>query len=253
MVLGLLAQENQGLASYASVCKEWQAVIEKKNFARLKLRVSCLDDFEHMISRQRDLVKHLWLNIELRPYTCRSCESIESGSWSSSNDTIVSRAIMKLFSILSTWNPANDGLTLELSAQSPSDSKHWFKNCYFGAHDEDGEVIFKTGKQLKEPTTKLHDPKHGWVDGQQVATPDPRAALRLYEPVELRSREEFPKVHAVTGFVLRRQCRRRFSPWALALLLGKLPRLECLIYEPWRAWDRMEQKMVYDRRKQSCS
>ncbi|KAH6665694.1 hypothetical protein B0J14DRAFT_210285 [Halenospora varia] len=32
IILDLLAQENRGLALYASVCKEWQAVIEKKNF-----------------------------------------------------------------------------------------------------------------------------------------------------------------------------------------------------------------------------
>jgi hypothetical protein len=53
VILGLLAQENSGLASYAQACKEWQAVIEKKNFSRLKLRASCLDDFEHTVSRHR--------------------------------------------------------------------------------------------------------------------------------------------------------------------------------------------------------
>lgn len=53
MILQILTQENRGLAAYASVCTEWQAIIEKKNFRRLKLRLSCLNDFEHMVIRQK--------------------------------------------------------------------------------------------------------------------------------------------------------------------------------------------------------
>lgn len=115
IILELLAQENRGLASYASVCKEWVEVIEKKNFGRLKLRPSCLDDLEHMVSRRRRLVRHIWLNIELQPYTCRSCQWIESPSWLSSNNSVISRAILKLFTTLATWDAAGDSLTLELS------------------------------------------------------------------------------------------------------------------------------------------
>jgi hypothetical protein len=243
VIVELLAQEKRGLASYARVCKEWQAVIEKKNFGRLKLRASCLDDFEHMVSRQRELVKHIWLNIELRAYTCRSCQMLESFSWKSGNNSVAREAISKLFSILSTWNPASDGLTLEISAQSPSDSEHWFKNCYFGADDEDEDATFDSGNQLQKTASKLHDPKHGWVDGQQVAAPDEGAILRLCQEVELNFKEKLPKVHAVTRFILRRQCRRRFAPRTLGLLLDKLPRLECIVYEPWRVWGRMEQQI----------
>lgn len=252
MILELLGQETRGLAPYALVCEEWQAAIEKKNFRRLKLQASCLDDFEHMTSRQMGLVKHIWLNIELRRYTCRSCQTLESGSWASSNDSIIRRAISKLFSILSTWNPAGDDLTLELSVQSPSDSEHWFKNCYFGADDEDEDVISGSGNQLPDTTAKLHDPRHGWVDGQQVTSLGDFAVLRLCGEVMLSFQEELPEVHAVTRFVLRRQCRRRFAPRTLWLLLDKLPRLEYAIYEPWQAWDRMEQEM-HDKGKRSFS
>ncbi|GAB1312162.1 F-box domain-containing protein [Madurella fahalii] len=239
IILELLAQENRGLSSYASVCKEWMEVIEKKNFCRLKLRPSCLDDLEHMVSRRRRLVRHIWLNIELRPYTCRSCQWTESSSWMSSNNTIISRAISKLFTILATWSVAGDGLTLELSAQSPSDTKHWFKNCYFGTDDEDGDVILESENRVQE---RIHDPRHGWVDGQQVTAPSQSSVQRLYEWVRLSFREELPTLHVVTKLVLCRQCRRRFNYRALTLLLDKLPRLECIVYEPWQAWDRMEQR-----------
>lgn len=238
MILGLLAQEKGGLASYALVCKEWMEVIEKRNFSRLKLRSSCLDDLEHMVSRRKGLVRHIWLNIELRSYTCRSCRFTESRSWFSSNTSIISRAISKLFTILATWNATGDGLTLELSAQSPSDAEHWFKNCYFGTESE------------TQPQERIHDPTHGWVDGQQVASPSRSAVQRLYEWIRLSFREELPVLHAVTKLVLRRQFRRRIAYGGLRLLLDKLPRLECMVYEPWQVWARLEQQL-YDEGKQS--
>jgi hypothetical protein len=59
-------------------------------------------------------------------------------SWQSSNASVVSGGIWKLFSILSTWKPAN-ALVLELNAHSPSDSEHcmWFKNFIFASDKEE--------------------------------------------------------------------------------------------------------------------
>ena len=216
-------------------------MVEKRNFRRLKLQVPCLDDFrEIVLSERRQFVRHIWLNIELRPYTCRSCESPESFSWSSDNDSIIGRAISKLFSILSVWPPLRDGLILELSAQSPSDSQHWFKTHYLGASGEDKDVDFD-----RRPTTAagIHDPKHGWVYGQQIAGPHAFAVTRLYGTVHLKSNLELHTVPAVTSFVLRRQCRRQFTPKTLRVLLDKLPRLESVVYEPWQAWDMFEKEM----------
>ena len=61
-----------GWASLAAVSKEWQQAIEKKNFHRLKLGVSCLDSFQNMVVRPRDLVHHIQLHIELKKCP-RSC------------------------------------------------------------------------------------------------------------------------------------------------------------------------------------
>lgn len=190
-----------------------------------------------MVIQQRKLVKHVWLNIELPRYTCRSCQWTESGSGASRNDSIIRKAVSKLFSILSTWDPVGIGLILELSAQSPGDSEHWFKNYFFGA-----------GDQLQEVASRWHDPKHNWIDGQQVATPDGLALRRLFEIVDLHFPEALPEVRAVTSFVLRRQVRRRFAPTTLQLLLEKLPQLECIIYEPWRECITLKQER-YDRSK----
>ncbi|TQN65782.1 hypothetical protein CSHISOI_09630, partial [Colletotrichum shisoi] len=249
MILEALTRLPRGWAAHASVCKEWQAALEKDTFRRLKLRVSCLDNVETVISPQRSrLVRHVWLNIELRPYTCRNCHLTESYSWWCANNAVIRSAVRKLFAVLSRW-PAADGagLTLELSAQSPSDKEHYFKNLYFGGpgedEDEDSEPDDRPGRGSPlsddNPTEYLQqDIKHGWVGSRQVFAPDASAILRMFSEIDLGFREELPRVHAVTRFAIRRQCRRQFSPRTLGYLFDRLPRLRSLVYEPWKWYKR---------------
>ncbi|KAK6077801.1 hypothetical protein SCUP234_06559 [Seiridium cupressi] len=103
--IAVIINEHRGLGSYASVCKDWQLFVEKRNFRRLKLRTSCLEDFEYM---------------------------------------------------------------------------------------------------------------------------------RIFESVDSDVRETVPEVRAVTSFVLRRQVRVRFTDRTLQGLFEKLPRLNHLVWEPWR-------------------
>lgn len=238
-------QKHRGWASLASVCKEWQLFIEKRNLYRLRLQVSCLDEFQHMIIRQRELVHHIQLDIELRKYTCRCCQWTESASWTSSNNSIVRDGIWKLFSILSTWKPAN-ALVLELNAYSPSDSQHWFKDSLFASDNEDHDGAATSLRGVGGIGSRWHDPKHGWINGQRVATPPELAIMRLFETISLhfRVREELPQVDAVTCFIIRRQLRRSLHPQTLRLILDKLCRLEHMIYQPWRAWYRWERETI---------
>lgn len=224
-------QINPGWASLASVCKEWQIFIEAKNFHTLQLKVSCLDDLECMVVRQRDLVRHISFNIELARYTCRSCKREESESWESRNSAIVSKGVWKLFTVLSTWK-SSTGLTLELNAYSPSDSDHWFKDYHFASGDEGNEDT----TSLQEYGSGWHDPKHGWIKGQRARTPPHDAVLRLFSQVDPRFRKGLPEVNVVSCFIIRRQLRRRLCSWAFLPILDKLCRLEHIVYEPWRPW-----------------
>ena len=191
LVLGVIStQKSPGWGSLASVCKEWQYAIEKENFYRLTLRISCLEEFQHIAVRQRELIRHIEFNIELRRYTCRCCEWPESESWLLSNNKIIKDGIFKLFSILSTWEPANT-LALELNAYSPSDSEHWFKDYFFISNDE------------RKIRPRWHDPKHGWVDGQRVSSPPDSAIIRLFEMINLVSLEDLPTNNVVTCFIIR--------------------------------------------------
>lgn len=243
MILELLTQ-HQRLCMYATVSKEWQIMIEKKTFHRLKLKQSCLDDFERLVKRQRGLVRHVWLNIELKRYTCRCCRQWESMTWTHQNNKIIVPAIAKLFSILSTWKPAKEGLTLELNAYSPSDPEHWFKNCYFGASGED--EILGSEYPSQDNTAGIHDPEHGWRDGVQVSA-NSGAIRRPYAQISIKFQDELPQVKAVTKFLLRRQCRRQWAPATLWYLWSKLPRLEDIVYEPWQLFEKDVQDAIWER------
>ncbi len=211
-------QGHRGWASCAAVCKEWQAVIEPKNFRQLSLQTSCLGNLNIWLSDKGLFVQYICLNIELPRYTCRSCQKIESMTCISRHSSLVGSAILKLFSILNTWRPAGC-LTLELHAYSPSDSEHWFKSHPFGHDRKDARDLI----QQQEAITEWHDPSHGWIDGRQVQVPRTPAILRLFSPLCLSLPENIPKVHAVTGLVIRRKLRRQISPPALRILWERLP------------------------------
>lgn len=202
----------------------------------MKLQASCLDDFERVVRQsRRRLIQHIWLDVELPEYSCRLCKRSESDSWSHCNSSIISKGIWKLFRILSNWESGPElerrDLTLELNAHSPSDSKHWFKNYYFTSDNKDNE-------DTTSNCSSWHDPQHDWVDGQQITTPPCSAVLRLFGRIDLRFKEDLPRVEIVSAFVVRRQLRRLLRPSSLQLLLNKLSGLERMIYEPWRAWER---------------
>ncbi|KAI3321624.1 hypothetical protein HD806DRAFT_545823 [Xylariaceae sp. AK1471] len=230
MILATIAyQKYPGWASLASVCREWQYVLEKVNFHKIKLRVSCLEDFEHIATPQkRGIIRHICLNVELPRYASPCCSKRRSPSAKISS--IVSDGIWKLFSILSAWRPANS-LALEINVYSPSDCKHWFKNIYLSSddveHDEDAMPdAWRTGSQY-------HDLQHGWMHGQQVKGPPKTAMLRLFRPIQLVFHGMLPRVKAVTCLIMRRQLRRCISPSGLSLLLRSFDRLEHISYEPW--------------------
>jgi len=240
----IVQQKHPGWASAAAVCKKWQFVIERANFHQLKLHVPCLDDFERITLRRQHLVHHISLDIELPCYTCRCCHWSESDTWTRRNSSIISNGIWKLFSILSGWTSAKQkGLALELNAHSPSDSDHWFKHYRFTSgrmgDDEDDAV---SGPDMGSGL--LDDPTHGWMNAQQETPPPRLAVLRLFENINLRFPAELPRVDAVTRLTIRRQLRRQLQPTALQLVLGKLGRLEHMVYEPWRVWNRLHAEVI---------
>lgn len=190
-----------------------------------------------MVRLQRGFVKHIWLRTKLQEYSCPSCRRAEGIREIFDNHDIIHGAIWKLFSILSSWKRDSDrrggsgrGLALELSAHSPSVSRHAFKECYFEtvAYSEsitDGEY----------KPSNFYDRRHNWVNGRQIVAPDEDSILRVFgHRVELGLEQKLPDVNVVTTFLIRRQTRRQFTSESLRQILVSLPRLECVNYEPAR-------------------
>lgn len=230
MILEAIAyQKNSGWASLASVCREWQHVLEKANYYKMKLGVSCLDNFESIASTQkRALIHHICLDFELPRYTPKCCSKRRIPPVRI--DSIVSNGISRLLSILSSWSPSNK-LALEINVFSPSDCEHWFKNLYLSSDDvEYGE---DTMSDTWRTGTGYHDPRHGWIHGQQVKAPPYPVMERLFRRIHLVLPEMLPRVEAVNCLIIRRQLRRRLSPKSIGMLLSKFDRLEYMSYEPW--------------------
>ncbi|UKZ68359.1 uncharacterized protein TrAtP1_009398 [Trichoderma atroviride] len=224
-------EKTPGWASLASVCKEWQPVFEKENYKKIKLPSSRLGEFESMVPPQkRHLIRHIWLDIELRRYRTRCCS--KRNSQLKTLGPTVTKAIRRIFSILSKWEAGN-GLTLELNVVCPSDSEHWFRNLHFSSDCVDDEESATRG----EADHHHHDPRHGWLHGAQVEAPARSAMYQLLYPVRLDEHQlasnPLPTVRAITQLVIRRQLRRRIVSFSLPELFQKLPCLENIVYEPW--------------------
>ncbi|KAI0454389.1 hypothetical protein F5B21DRAFT_514677 [Xylaria acuta] len=59
----------------------WASLASKVNFQELKLRMSCLDDFEHIAaSQKRRTIRHISPNVELPRYTSTCCSKQHSPS-----------------------------------------------------------------------------------------------------------------------------------------------------------------------------
>lgn len=221
----------RGLARYAGVCKEWQAFFEKILYRRLVLKQSCLDAFDKIVRPRRDLVKHIWLRIELGEHRCLYCmEYIHSRRRRADSD-IVGGAIMQLFRILSVWPNADvashGGLLLELGFYSPSDSQD-----AFSGHPHFGPGPFET-EDGEHRRICSHDPDRRRVHGEPSVRRSMPSISRIFGVIAPEFREELPTVKVVTRFILRRQTRRNLDPMYLQKIFKRLPSLECINFEPW--------------------
>ncbi|RDL35210.1 uncharacterized protein BP5553_07141 [Venustampulla echinocandica] len=226
-----------GPAGYASVCREWRAVFEKNIFHRLVLHQQDLEEFGNLVRFQKELVKHIWLRIELDLYTCLTCREGENKLMKRKNNDTIKQAIYKLFSILSSWEEHhsrnNRGLTLEISIHSPSDSQHHFQDHRIHAVDDCVEPTQDFGG------TVIYDYIHGWDNRRRVHSLRLSSIFSLFgHPVDVRFRQKFPSVSVVKHLLIRRQTRRKLWPTTLQQILKRLPKLESLYYEPWRQLSR---------------
>ena len=263
-ILETILQNNCNWGSCAAVSREWQAVIEHHNFSRIHLTPGRIVDLNEMTLRNRDLVRYVWLRLELEEYDCVDCapEDLEKWELSNEDNLMIVETMESLLFALSEWT-LNGELLLDISVYSPSDSKHYFRYLTFEPDDPPDECALG-----RPELTPFHgDWPHGWSDGSEEVPKggyDPERAFLQYPangyvidkvfqeimregpfdsdgPFWPREEEgqwwqQLPLVPAVTGVLLRQQNRRRWRPAALAHMFSCFPSLQEIHYEPWREW-----------------
>jgi len=252
-ILDALLRDGCSLASFATVSREWQTIIERHNFARIKVTPSRLADFGSIIQRNRALVGYIWLCLELQEYDCAMCapQSLEEWGMSNTDNILVTTAFQDLFSTLNAWEP-NGNLLLDISVHSPSDADHWFKYLSFRP-DTPSDECSRDRYVDQSMRATVDDNKHGWIAGRQVSAPSWDAIFKVFDEImgegpfdddkqENQWWQQLPLVPSVTGVLLRQQTRRRWKPTALAQMFTRLPGLEEIHYEPWREWEETQQR-----------
>lgn len=226
----------------SSTQSEWQYYFEKENFKHLILSQNDLRVFRAFVNKKRQqFITWIWLRLELSTYDCSRCAERQSQRQIRDDNMRFSFAIHRLFCMLSSWNNKGnsgfrkEGITVELSAHSPSDAKHCFKDLQLRMND--------TAWAIKSVRTMERSPfnDHGWVNGVRLQPLTDRIISRLLGPsegIKLCLRKllgVLPKVSIVSSFIIRRQFYRHFSvSKTLKPIINSLTNLREFRYEPWR-------------------
>ncbi|KAH6623456.1 hypothetical protein F5144DRAFT_362167 [Chaetomium tenue] len=201
MILEVIIDEKPlGWGSWASVCKEWQPVIEKENFRWLKFRGASLDCFETAVGqneRRRLLIRHIEFKVELPIYSCHLCGIDESTFWSVGKGLTIGNGIRDLFRILSAPEsgpePRRREVTLELHAfQPPSKWADWFNICYITPRHAVNEDIDDNCGIARHRHDLLH---RKFLPGTTLEG--------IFRGVGLRFENDLPQLNISTGLVVR--------------------------------------------------
>ena len=224
-------QDGSSLAPYATVSWEWQAAVEAVNFRSLNFTLALMAaiGFEKMAHRawSLGLVRRVCIFVPLPQYGCPDCEvlpRIGSTGEVQRMKAAAQRTLCTAFWILASWKRGGD-LLLDITMQSASDADHYFKHMDVG----------RPRRTTATTPPLVHDPRHGWENGQRVSLPPGDAILRLFNRAEIYH-GDLPRVTAVTRLVLRRQTTRRWDLINLEDLVFECVNLKEFHFEPWRGW-----------------
>ncbi|KAL0930993.1 oxoglutarate iron-dependent oxygenase [Colletotrichum truncatum] len=196
--------ESDSIAGYASVCKEWQAIVERYNFSVLRVTQSGLDEFEtSLVGSRRGLLRQINLYVQLPTYDNDPCEKKETWEDKAENNTCFTRAVYGLFRLMSSWTleeAHRDGIDLTLSISSPSD----LRNANF-------ELWQRRRWNIKDIGEKRF--ADSWIDF--VGHDEEFARMNL-----------LPFVQVIRSFKASPQNHRALMPAAHADIIARLPGLQ---------------------------
>ena len=218
-------------ARYASISRVWQAIIEPRIFARLKVTRSRLVSFNDIGYRHRLLIKWIWLSITPSECHCPQCGGIAFHYSYRDSSKVIRKAIQDLIICLSTWEPKGD-LILDISVRGLSVLLNHAGIVHYGP-----SIIQEPNvKKINQCPHRLHDPNF-----RMAYITTKRFEINEIEP---QLRQQMPKARVVTSLLLRRQTRHLWKSNVFGELLYLLPEVHDIHYEPWRDWRRIENRTV---------
>lgn len=208
------------LAPLTTVSRDWQDFFEDELFQHLTLKtVVDIETFAKLVQgRRRTRVKWIWLRVELPMYDCQQCHRLETREDVLVQKDLFTNLVWNLFDVLSDWKSneaCQGGITLELSAHSPSDAHHFNKDLRFRMHDT------ARNRWDDRPVEPHNDPFHDWRNGKKVKEIPTEAKYRVFGfglrfnyklTCVRRLRMRLPKVSVVSSLVIRRQFPRAIAP-----------------------------------------
>lgn len=212
------------LSCWASVSIEWYLYFTPFIWHTITLQVSAahsdIDEFNRLaVFHRKRLVVNISLHMSLQEYTCQECGQVESAETIEANNLIFSNALKGLFCALSGWtrDPSTAGIALELSASSPSDSRHLeldlVKHRRELANQSPGHLISNAKKRL------------------------------LGQLLDFESKmSDLPEVTVIERLSVRQKTLRNLSASSLNIIICNLPRLHRINYEPWLWTDKKGQR-----------
>lgn len=223
--------ESDSIAGYASVCREWQAIVERFNFSVLRVTQASLDDFEtSMVRSRRRVVRQINLHVELPTYDNDPCERKETWEDKAENNACFTRAFYHLFRIMSSWTSEDThraGIDLILTISSPSD----LRNANF-------ELWQRRRWNIKDIGEKRF--ADSWIDfvGQDEE----------FDRVNL-----LPEVKVIRSFTVSPQNHRALMPPAHADVIARLPGLKEACFDITKDRKKETRKIHFNRMCDCCN
>jgi hypothetical protein len=191
------------IAAYTSVCREWQAEIERYTFKELHLSHTRMEDFGNIVKyNRRRCLERINLLVDLPEYENDPCEERETWEDKMANNQAFTRTFRDLFAFLAAWSDddvCRDGIYLYLNVSSKSD----LRNSGF-------ELWQRRRWNVKDIGEKRFADSYIDFIGQD----EEHNRTRLLRPV-----------HAITSFETDSLIRRSIMPEAYSDIVAMLPRL----------------------------
>ncbi|KAM5368710.1 hypothetical protein ACJZ2D_009376 [Fusarium nematophilum] len=226
----------------ATVSREWQCFFEEHTFRRLALSASDVPTFAKAVRKKNTVrlnyITHLSIDIELAPYAHRGLIFPDRPWAVAQNFQVFTCSMRQLLNALSSWRGIRGGLTLEISARSPSDVRNGYREFEM---DDDYPFRFEDGRNTR-PNLVLDILRRLpiWFHVHEALNEEMQ---RQYgAPLEFRPRSPrnpipaLSKAPIVKGLLMRRQFFRGIALPSLAKLLREsLVALEWFRLERWAA------------------